>query len=142
MRAAAVIVTDTTVVSELMRLIPEPAVMAWFSGQDTPALELAAVSEAPRRGDRRRERRARGAVLPASWRRDRLAGAIDAVSGEDLAGRVLPFDSAAAQAYAALAASRRSLGRRIPEANCQIAAIARARDWAVAARNPGDLAQV
>ena len=134
MRAAAVIVTDTTVVSELMRLIPEPAVMAWFSGQDTPALELAAVSEA--------ERRARGAVLPASWRRDRLAGAIDAVSGEDLAGRVLPFDSAAAQAYAALAASRRSLGRRIPEANCQIAAIARARDWAVAARNPGDLAQV
>lgn len=42
-----------------------------------------------------------------------------------LAGRVLPFDCAAARAYGDIAAARRSLGRPIPEADCQIAAIAR-----------------
>ncbi|MCY3856173.1 MAG: hypothetical protein OXF78_07755 [Rhodospirillales bacterium] len=56
----------------------------------------------------------------------------------DFAGRVLPFDSAAARAYAAIAASRRSVGRPILEADCQIATIARARDAAVATRNGTD----
>ena len=51
---------------------------------------------------------------------------------------MLPFDSAAARAYAAIAASRRSVGRPILEADCQIAAIARARDAAVATRNGAD----
>ena len=60
--------------------------------------------------------------------------------GEDFTGRILHFDSAAARAYAAIAASRRSLGRPMPEADCQITAIARARDAAVATRNAGDFA--
>ena len=51
----------------------------------------------------------------------------------------MPFDSAAARAYAAIAASCRSLGRPILEVDCQIAAIApRARDAAVATRNGAD----
>jgi len=66
---------------------------------------------------------------------------IDAVIGEDFAGRVLPFDSAAARACAAIAASPRSLGRPILEADCQIAAIARASDAAVATRNAREFAQ-
>ena len=127
------IVLDTNVVSELMRLVPDPAVMTWFSGQDSAGLHLTAVSEA--------ELRTGAAILPAGRRRDRLAAEIDAVIGEDFAGRVLPFDSAAARAYATIAATRRSLGRPIPEADCQIAAIARARDAAVATRNAGDFAQ-
>ena len=126
------IVLDTNVVSELMRLTPDPAVMAWFSGQDSAGLHLTAVSEA--------ELRAGAAILPPGQRRDRLTAEIDAVIGEDFAGRVLPFDSAAARAYAAIAASRRSLGRPILEADCQIAAVARARDAAVATRNARDFA--
>ena len=112
------IVIDTNVVSELMRMTPEPAVMTWFSGQDSAELYLTAVSEA--------ELRAGAAILPAGRRRDRLTAEVDAVVREDFAGRVLPFDSAAARAYAAIAASRRSMGRPILEADCQIAAIARA----------------
>ena len=127
------IVLDTNVVSELMRLTPDPAVMTWFSRQDSAGLHLTAVSEA--------ELRAGAAILPAGRRRDRLAAEIDAVIDEDFAGRVLPFDSAAARAYAAIAASRRSLGRPILEADCQIAAIVRARDAAVATRNARDFAQ-
>ena len=57
--------------------------------------------------------------------------------GQDFAGRVLPFDSAAARAYAAIVAARRSAGRPIPEADCQIAAIARAKYAAVATKNTG-----
>ena len=127
------IVLDTNVVSELMRLTPDPAVMRWFSRQNSAGLHLTTVSEA--------ELRAGAAFLPAGQRRDRLAAEIDAVIAEDFAGRVLPFDSAAARAYAAIAASRRSLGRPILEADCQIAAIAHARDAAVATRNARDFTQ-
>ena len=124
------VVIDTNVVSELMRLTPEPAVIAWFSAQNSAELYLTAVSEA--------ELRAGAAILPAGWRRDRLAAEVDAMVREDFAGRVLPFDSAAARAYAAIAAARRSLGRPILDADCQIAAIARATDAAVATRNGAD----
>ncbi len=37
------IVIDTNVVFELMRLTPEPAVMAWFSRQDSAELYRAAA---------------------------------------------------------------------------------------------------
>ena len=124
------ILIDTNVVSELMRRTPAPAVMTWFATQDSGALYLTAVSEA--------ELRAGAAILPAGRRRERLAAEVDAVDREDFAGRVLPFDSAAARAYAAIAASRRSVGRPILEADCQIAAIARTRDAAVATRNAAD----
>ncbi|MCY4098276.1 MAG: type II toxin-antitoxin system VapC family toxin [Rhodospirillales bacterium] len=124
------VVIDTNVVSELMRPTLEPAVMAWFSRQDSGDLYLTAISEA--------ELRAGAAILPSGHRRDRLAAEVDAVVREDFSGRVLPFDSAAARAYATIAASRRSIGRPILEADCQIAAIARARDAAVATRNGTD----
>ena len=126
------VVVDTNVVSELMRPAPEPAVMAWFSRQDSADLYLTAVSEA--------ELRAGAAILPSGRRRDLLAAEIDATVREDFAGRVLPIDSAAAEAYAAIAASCRSVGCPILEADCQIAAIARARDAAVATRNTADFA--
>ena len=124
------VVIDTNVVSELMRLTPDRAVMAWFSEQDSAELYLTAVTEA--------ELRAGAAILPPGQRRDRLAAEVDAVVREDFAERVLPFDSAAARTYAAIAAARRSLGRPILEADCQIAAIARAADAAVATRNSAD----
>lgn len=126
------IVIDTNVVSEAMRLTPEPAVMAWFSEQDSSELYLTAVSEA--------ELRAGAAILPAGRRRDRLTAEIEATIEEYFSGRVLPFDRAAARTYAAIAAARRSAGQPILQADCQIAAIARARDAAVATRNTGDFA--
>lgn len=57
---------------------------------------------------------------------------------EDFAGRVLPFDGAAARAYAALAAGRQRAGRPISQFDAQIAAIAWSRGAAVATRNVGD----
>lgn len=124
------ILVDTNVISELMRPAPAPEVLAWFAGQDAAALFLSAVSEA--------ELRAGAAYLPAGRRRDGLVAAIDAMVVEDFADRILPFDSAAARSYAVIAASRRAAGKPITEADCQIAATARARGGAVATRNIAD----
>lgn len=124
------ILIDTNVVSELMRPDPAPAVLDWFAGRAASDLFLSAISEA--------ELRAGAAYLPAGRRRDGLVAAIDAMVAEDFGGRILPFDSAAAKFYAIIAAARRAAGRPIAEADCQIAAIARARGMAVATRNVAD----
>ncbi len=124
------ILIDTNVISELMRSNPASAVLDWFGRQDAAALHLSAVGEAELR---------RGAeILPGGKRRDRLIAEIDAMVGEDFAGRVLPFDSAAAQAFAGIFADRRAAGRPISFPDCQIAAIARAHGAAMATRNVGD----
>ena len=54
------------------------------------------------------------------------------------ANRILPFDSAAARAYAEIAANRRQAGRPIAEADCQIAAISRLRSAVLVTRNVRD----
>ena len=120
------IIIDTNVVSELMRAIPDPKVLAWFAGHAADTLFLTAVSEA--------ELRTGAAILPAGQRRDRLVGAINAMIDQDFAGRILPFDSPAARCYAEIAVARRAAGKPIMEANCQIAAIVRACNAAIATR--------
>jgi predicted nucleic acid-binding protein len=124
------ILVDTNVVSELMRRNPSPAVLAWFGAQDALELHLSAIGEA--------ELRRGAALVPRGQRRDRLVRAIDAMVAEDFAGRVLPFDSAAAVAFAAIFLDRRAAGRPISFPDCQIAATARARGATIATRNVGD----
>ena len=121
------VVLDTTVVSELMRLSPAPAVEAWVEGRSAASLFFSAVGEA--------ELRYGVAIMPAGRRRDRLAAEVEAMLRDDFEGRVLPFDTHAARAYAEIAAARRAAGRPVPQADCQIAAIARARGMAVATQN-------
>ena len=124
------ILIDTNVISELMRPNPASVVLAWFGGQDAMALHLSAVGEA--------ELRRGAAILPGGKRRDRLIAEIDAMIEEDFAGRVLPFDSAAAVAFAAIYLDRRNAGRPISVPDCQIAATARAHGAAMATRNVAD----
>ncbi len=98
------------------------------------ALFITAITEA--------ELRYSAAILPAGRRRERLAAEaeIESTLREDFAGRILPFDSAAANAYATIMAGRRAAGRPISQADCQIAAIARARGAPVATRDVADFA--
>jgi predicted nucleic acid-binding protein len=121
---------DTNVISELMRATPAPSVLNWFSTQDPSTLYLSAVTEA--------ELRTGIAILPAGQRREGLKAALDATIAVDFEGRILPFDTDAAKTYAEIAAGRRSSGRPIPDADCQIAAIARAAGMPVATRNTRD----
>jgi hypothetical protein len=62
-------------------------------------------------------------------------GAVKGVFEEDVAGRILPFDSDAAAMFAKIAAARQKLGRPIAHFDAQVAAVARSRGAAVATRN-------
>ena len=123
-------VLDTNVVSELMRPAPDPVIASWVAAHATSSLFLTAVTEA--------ELRFGLAVMPTGKRRDGLGAALERVLETGFANRVLPFDRGAARAYARIAAVRRQLGRPIPEADCQIAAIALARGMSVVTRNMRD----
>jgi predicted nucleic acid-binding protein len=78
------------------------------------------------------------ALLPEARRRQSLEAVVGLIFAENLAGRVLPFDSAAAREFADIAATRHRAGRPISEADARIAAIARSRGAALATRNIGD----
>ena len=127
-------VIDTNVASELMRPSPAPAVAAWIAGREAEELYLTAVSEA--------ELLYGVAIVPAGRRRNELEAAMLRWLETGFAERILPFDSAAARDYADIAAGRRSAGRPIAPADCQIAAIARCRGMAVATRNVRDFADI
>jgi toxin FitB len=121
---------DTNVISELMRAAPAPSVLNWFSTQDPSTLYLSAVTEA--------ELRTGIAILPAGQRREGLRAALDATIAEDFEGRILPFDTYAAKTYADIASMRRTAGRPIADADCQIASIARAAGMPLVTRNTRD----
>lgn len=128
------VVLDTNVVSELMRPAPDPTVEAWVAGRAAATLFFSAVGEA--------ELLYSVAIMSAGQRRDALASEIEAMLREDFAGRVLPFDSEAARAYAEIAAARRADGRPVSQADVQIASIACSRGMAVATRNVRDFADM
>ena len=125
---------DTNVVSEMIRKEPNPAVVAWVSGHPPQSLFFSAVGEA--------ELRYGAAILPAGQRRETLVADIERMLRDAFEDRVLSFDRKAARAYADIAAMRRSAGLHVPPVDCQIAAIARSRDMAVATRNVGDFQEM
>ena len=124
------IVLDTPIVSELMRDRPRADVLGWLDEQPTRALFVTAVTEA--------EVLTGIAILPEGRRKRILADAAARAFGGLLSGRILPFDSAAAQTYSVIAAARRAAGRPISQSDGQIAAIARSRNMAIATRNVRD----
>jgi len=126
------ILFDTNVVSELMRSLPDAGVRRWADALPPASLFLSAVSQA--------ELLYGVALLPAGRRRATLADAVATVCERTFAGRILPFDGAAAIVYAELAAARRRAGRPVFPLDAQIAAIARSRGATLATRNVTDFA--
>ena len=124
------ILLDTNILSELMRPTPEAAVEQWLADQPAASVFISAITEA--------ELRYGLALMPPGKRRSALAVEIENMLGEDFSGRILPFDSPAAVAFAEIAAERRQAGRPISQADAQIAAIARSRGAALATRNVPD----
>ena len=121
------IVLDTNVVSELMRSTPRSEVLSWLDDQLTSSLFVTAVTEA--------EILTGIALVPSGARQRDLENAAARALNVLFAGRILPFDSEAAHAYAMIATDRRAAGRPINQADCQIAAIARSRGASVATRD-------
>lgn len=121
------ILLDTPVISALMEPEPDPRLLAWFAAHPAAVLHISTVTEA--------ELLAAAARLPDGLRQRTIAQ-IDAMVGEDFAGRVLALESAAARDLAAILARAARAGRILPMAVAQNAAIARANGATVATLTP------
>src|SRR5262249_10715198 len=126
------IVLDTNVLSEPLRPTPSANVLKWMRSQPNTVLFTTTITEA--------EFLYGIALLPRGKRRDLLAFVVGQIFTVHLAGRILPFDGAAARDYADIAAARRRSGRPMSEADARIAAIARSRGAELATRNVADFA--
>ncbi len=126
------IVLDTNVLSELMRREPDARVMAWLGDQPIAGVFTTTLTQA--------EILCGLARLPDGRRRAELLAAARPMFDVDLAGRILPFDTDAAQSYAHIAAGRRLKGQPISQIDAQIAAIVRSRGARLATRNVHDFA--
>jgi hypothetical protein len=124
------IVLDTNVISELMKASPDARVSGWLGSQRSADCFISSIAEA--------ELRYGIEVLPPGHRRQQLEVALNAMLTHSFSGRVLPFDSAAAIAFATISAGRRRAGRPISQMDAQIAAIAQANGAVLATRNIGD----
>lgn len=124
------IILDTNVLSEAIRSEPAAIVLKWLAAQPAAQLFTTTIFEA--------EILSGVALLAKSRRRSSLERAVRQMFAEEFAERVLPFDSAAANEFAVVAAARRRLGRPMATLDAQIAAIARSHGAAVATRNVAD----
>jgi predicted nucleic acid-binding protein len=120
-------VLDTNVLSAMMRPEPVPQVADWVAGQQINLLYTAAVCQA--------EILSGLAIMSEGRRRHVLEDAARAMFQEDFEGRVLPFDMAAAGAYADIFAARRRAGRPAATLDLMVAAVARVHRAAVVTRD-------
>jgi toxin FitB len=125
------IILDTNVLSELMRLSPAPQVMRWTRRYDGSLFATATVASEILYGIEQ---------LAKGKRRDALLAAAESMFNQELKDRILPFDYEAAQRYAILAADRRRRGIPISGSDAQIAAVAQVHSAKLATRNVKDFA--
>ncbi len=121
------IILDTDVLSALMRERPEPVIEKWLDRQPRESIWTTSVTIL--------EIRFGLALMPLGRRRAGLQREFEVVVGEDLEGRIIPFDDAAAEAMAELMAARRQSGRTGDLTDSMIAGIAIARRATLATRN-------
>jgi predicted nucleic acid-binding protein len=124
------IVLDTNVVSEAIRVEPSAEVASWLALEPPSTLFTTAITQA--------ELLYGIECLPKGRHRSALHAAVVGMLTQVFANRILPFDSEAAEIFGQIAASRRAMGRPISDADAQIAAIARSRGAALATRNTRD----
>lgn len=128
------IVLDTNVISELIRIRPEPKILAWADGLDLDAVVITAMNEAEILHGLSR--------LPDGRRKQELQQGWDGLMAEMFTGRVLPFTSEAAHWYAELLRRRERMGRPMATADAVIAAIALAHGAALATRDVADFSDI
>jgi toxin FitB len=121
------ILLDTNVISEPLRLNPDPTVVAWIDAQVLETLYLSTLSVT--------ELRYAIAVLPDGKRKQGLSTSLDARVLPLFEARILPFGMEAAEICAELRARVRALGKSIGTAHSYIAAIAAAEGLIVASRD-------
>lgn len=121
---------DTNIISETVRAKPEARVIRWLQQQSPAALYLASQTMGEL---------VRGACkLRDTARRQRLISWIEADLSYQFDGRVLPFDTPAAQLCGQLMGEGDRRGRTPSAADAQIAAVAITRRLVIVTRNVKD----
>jgi toxin FitB len=110
-----------------MRRVPEQPVVEWLDRQPAESVWITSITLF--------EVQFGLALLPSGRRRQALRAAFEKLLVEDLEGRILDFDRPAAEAVAALAATRQRSGQSIDIRDTQIAGIVLARRAKFATRN-------
>lgn len=123
------IILDSNVVSELMRVAPSPVVAAWVRAHGAAELYTTSITLAEIRYGIER--------LPDGRRKDILRTTADDVFST-FADQVLSFDASAAVEYAVIVSHRDSIGLPMNGFDAQIASICRAREASLATRNVKD----
>lgn len=123
------IICDTNLVSEVVKPVPSPRVLDWYSTQSRQNMYLTTISVA--------ELLFGVANSPPGKRSDRRQQAIQQMIDVFFRGRVLPFGLGAARHYGQIMFHRQAIGRPITEMDCMIAAIAISWGGAVATRDAG-----
>jgi toxin FitB len=121
------IILDTNVLSALMLRQPPMSVAAWVDQQPRTSLWTTSVTVF--------EIRYGLATMPSGRRRIERELSFKRAIEEQLEGRVLPFDEAAAEEAANLSAIRQHLGRRGDMRDTMIAGIALAQHATLVTRN-------
>ena len=127
-------VWDTNVVSELMRLEPSEQVVEWTDRQPIDEVFITAITVGELLHGIGR--------LPTGRRRNELSELFEEMVTEDFERRVLAFDGVAAAHYADIVVERERIGRPISMADAQIAALCRSHGATVATGNVDDFADI
>jgi predicted nucleic acid-binding protein len=124
------ILIDTNVISEVMKVSPSLQVLEWLNQQDTNVLYVSAITIGEIEYGLR--------ILPNGRRCLELKERFERFISKAFVHRILAFDESAARTYGDVMGLRKELGRPMSVPDGQIAAIARSGGLSIATRNTSD----
>ena len=124
------ILLDTNVVSEVMKVAPSANVLKWLNDQSSSAVYVSTVTVGEIEYGLR--------ILTDGRRRLQMKEKFEQFIALAFAQRVLGYDEAAARLYGEIMGVRKELGRPMSVPDGQIAAVARSHGLSIATRNTRD----
>jgi len=123
---------DTNCISEIVRIRPEPRVLAWIGDADENLLYLSVLTFG--------EIRKGVAMLPQGKRRSGLETWLEVELQARFSGRILPIDEPVADRWGLLAANAKAKGKALSLIDGLLAATAIHHNLTVVSRNVNDFA--
>ncbi len=124
------ILVDTNLVSEVMKVAPSETVVTWLNNQKSSSLFISTITIGEIEYGLR--------ILPVGKRRMRLKERFERFISLAFAQRVLPYDETAARTYGDIMGFRREIGHPMSVPDGQIAAIAKINGLTISTRNTSD----
>lgn len=121
------ILLDTNILSAMMQVVPEEVVAKWLDRQPFDSIWTSTITVM--------EIRSGLIAMPAGRRRDGLTRSLSTLLEEKIRGRIVSFDTSAAECAAELMAVRKLRGRPVDWRDTMIAGIALATRATLVTRN-------